>query len=219
MSAREKQTCDAAVITNDGDLFELISLLLDELGYSSYKTPESAPAQPRLVIVDLDSLSAPPSPPPDQSSRPAHIGVTAREGWHTEQTKSAFDAIICRPFSFSDFRCLVGEVCRQVGRRSVTTVAGPGSLVLELDSATRRVSFENSSTHLTPNEFLLLSHLAAHRGETVTRGELTALIDTGGKGSNNSNIADVYICTLRAKLEEAFGAKLIHTVRGRGYMI
>ncbi len=216
MRAGEKQTCDAAVITNDGDLFELITLLLDEIGYSSNKTPESAPAQPRLMIIDLDSS---PPPPPDQSSSAAIIGVTAQEDRLTEQTKAACDAIIGRPFSFSEFRSLVGEVCRQVGRRSVTTVAGPGSLILELDSATRRVSFENSSTHLTPNEFLFLSHLAAHRGETVTRSELTALIDTGGKGSSNSNIADVYICTLRAKLEEAFGVKLIYTVRGRGYML
>ncbi len=64
---------------------------------------------------------------------------------------------------------------------------------------------------LTPAERSIFDCLYARRGEAVTREELSALLEGGG------NIVDVYVCRLRAKIEEPLGRRVIRTVRGVGY--
>ena len=64
---------------------------------------------------------------------------------------------------------------------------------------------------LTPTEQTILEYLLSHAARTVTREELSALLEGGG------NIVDVYVCRLRAKIEKPLGRRMIHTVRGVGY--
>jgi hypothetical protein len=73
------------------------------------------------------------------------------------------------------------------------------------------VTVGDHTVTLTPAEWSILEYLRARAGETVTRDELTALL--GGSG----NIADVYICRLRNKIEKPLGRRMIRTVRGAGY--
>ncbi|MCQ2429759.1 MAG: winged helix-turn-helix domain-containing protein [Clostridia bacterium] len=68
---------------------------------------------------------------------------------------------------------------------------------------------------LTPHERVILGYLAAHRGETVTRETLRALI--GESPDARGNMVDVYVSRLRAKLEKPAGVRIIETVRGAGY--
>lgn len=64
---------------------------------------------------------------------------------------------------------------------------------------------------LTPAEWAIFKYLHTRRGRTVTREELSSLLEGGG------NIVDVYVCRLRSKIEKPLGRRMIWTVRGRGY--
>lgn len=66
---------------------------------------------------------------------------------------------------------------------------------------------------LTPAEQTILEYLLSHAAHTVTREELSTLLGGGG------NIVDVYVCRLRAKIEKPLGRRMIHTVRGVGYVM
>ncbi len=72
----------------------------------------------------------------------------------------------------------------------------------------------NKRIILTDGEQRVLKRLGETVGEPVSREELRELF-----GAEDGNITDVYICRLRKKLEEPFGARLIKTVRGRGYLL
>ncbi len=216
MSPREKTVYDAAVVSADRGLSDIINLLLSESGYSSVTANEAAlPA--RLLIINLDdSLSG-------LLSQPAYrgkniIGISEHENELPEAVKSKCFAVLHRPFGFAEFRETVKNAYVSIGRQSVKTVRIPGALSLELDAAKRCVSSDGKSTQLTPNEFAFLTHLTEKRGETVSR-ELLASLILNESGEVQSNETDVYICTLRKKMEETFGTRLIFTVRGKGYMI
>ncbi len=71
---------------------------------------------------------------------------------------------------------------------------------------------------LTPKEFALLAFLADHRGEPQTRATIAAAVwDMPNEGE--SNVVDVHVRRLRAKADDPFVRKLIHTVRGVGYVL
>jgi len=84
---------------------------------------------------------------------------------------------------------------------------------LILDEKALTVRLFDVSVSLSRNEYKILSALCKNSGECVSRAALTELL-----GATDGNIADVYICHLRKKLEEPFGVKMIYSVRGKGYM-
>ncbi len=87
--------------------------------------------------------------------------------------------------------------------------------ILYLLSETNRiVLYRNRQITLSEKEWRLLVRLAEAAGETVSRKALFDLF-----ASEDGNIVDVYICHLRRKLEEPFGIRLLHTVRGQGYRL
>ena len=86
--------------------------------------------------------------------------------------------------------------------------AKPAPTVAVLDGT---VTVGGRAVTLTPAERSIFDCLYARRGEAVTREELSALLEGGG------NIVDVYVCRLRAKIEEPLGRRVIRTVRGVGY--
>lgn len=86
--------------------------------------------------------------------------------------------------------------------------AKPAPTVAVLDGA---VTVGGRAVTLTPAERSIFDCLYARRSEAVTREELSALLEGGG------NIVDVYVCRLRAKIEEPLGRRVIRTVRGVGY--
>ena len=83
-----------------------------------------------------------------------------------------------------------------------------------IDEECKRVVYKNREIILTDSEQRVLYRLIAADGAPVSREELLSLFDT-----KDGNIADVYICHLRRKLETPFGTKIIRTVRGRGYAL
>jgi two-component system, OmpR family, response regulator MprA len=89
---------------------------------------------------------------------------------------------------------------------------------LTLDPGTREVRRAGRAIQLTTLEFDLLRHLLKHPRQVLSRAQLLEAV-WGYDSENVSNVVDVYVGYLRAKLEEAGEPRLIQTVRGAGYAL
>jgi two-component system OmpR family response regulator len=104
-------------------------------------------------------------------------------------------------------------------RRSPVTVKTQLSVGdLHLDLLTRAAKRSEQGIDLQPREFRLLEYLMRHAGQVVTR---TMLLESVWEYhfDPQTNVIDVHISRLRAKIDKGFEAPLLHTVRGAGYMI
>jgi two-component system copper resistance phosphate regulon response regulator CusR len=125
------------------------------------------------------------------------------------------DDYLVKPFAFSELLARVRTVLRRGPARQpeVLRVAD-----LELDLARRRATRAGQRLDLTPREFVLLSLLVHHPGEVLSRTLIAEQVwDMSFEGA--SNVVDVHVRRLRAKVDEPFDRKLIHTVRGVGYVL
>lgn len=88
---------------------------------------------------------------------------------------------------------------------------------LALDEENRTIYFKGKQVSLTKKEFLLLDLLYRNRGNPVSRAQ--AMESVFNDTTDGTNVVDVYVNYLRAKIDRPFGIQLISTVRGKGYMI
>jgi len=91
-----------------------------------------------------------------------------------------------------------------------------GDLVLDL--ASRRLSYKNKNIELTMKEFELLRYLMIHPKEVLSRDQILENV-WGDEFQGESNVSEVYIRYLRLKMEAGGQKRLIHTVRGVGYVL
>jgi DNA-binding response OmpR family regulator len=89
---------------------------------------------------------------------------------------------------------------------------------LQIDLTTQRVWRNEEEINLTPREYSLLEYLAMRAGQTISRTDIWEHVYEF-KSTASSNVVDVYIGYLRKKIERRGKAMLIHTVRGRGYIL
>ena len=87
-----------------------------------------------------------------------------------------------------------------------------------MDGATRRVLRGGRRINLTPKEFSLLEYLVRHHGTVVTRTMIAEHV-WDQHFDSFTNVIDVYIRYLRTKIDDPFPTKLIHTIRGVGYLL
>ena len=87
-----------------------------------------------------------------------------------------------------------------------------------MDVERHQVTVKGTPVELTKKEFDLLRHLLENKGRVLSREVLLDAV-WGFDFVGETNSVDVYIRFLRGKLDDAFGIKLIHTVRGVGYVI
>lgn len=126
------------------------------------------------------------------------------------------DDYLVKPFAFAELLARV----RTLLRRGTTVIAESQFQVadLSLDRVSRRVSRKGSRITLTSKEFTLLEFFIRHRGEVLPRSLIASQVWDMNFDSD-TNAIDVAVKRLRAKMDNDFEPKLIHTVRGVGYVL
>ena len=147
------------------------------------------------------------------------IRLTARDGVEdrVRGLEAGADDYVVKPFAFSELLARIHAVARRGGTGAMeSTVMVLGDL--ELDPVRRRVQRGGHRLDLTAQEFTLLSVMLRHRGVVLSRTELTEQIWDMNFDSD-SNVIEVAVRRLRVKLDNPFAEKLLHTVRGMGYVL
>jgi two-component system copper resistance phosphate regulon response regulator CusR len=130
------------------------------------------------------------------------------------------DDYLVKPFSFSELLARLQALTRRGGAKSgsvhPTTTLKVGTL--ELDLTRRKASREGHSIELTALEFTLLALLMRRQGEVLSRTVIAEQVWDMNFDSD-TNVVDVAIRRLRAKIDDPFEAKMLRTVRGMGYAL
>jgi DNA-binding response OmpR family regulator len=130
---------------------------------------------------------------------------------------SGADDYITKPFAIEELLARIRAALRNKnGQNAQNVPLAAGPLVMDVDK--HQVQVRGQSVELTKKEFDLLHCLLENKGRVLTRETLLDAV-WGFDFVGETNSVDVYIRFLRSKLDDAFGLKLIHTVRGVGYVI
>jgi DNA-binding response OmpR family regulator len=124
------------------------------------------------------------------------------------------DDYLVKPFAFDELLARVAAVTRRAGDGGARIEVAD----LRIDIEAHRVERGGNDIQLTPLEFSLLRYLAENAGKVMSR---TRLLDHVWDVHHDpgTNVVDVYIGYLRAKIDKGFDRSLIHTLRGVGYVL
>lgn len=128
------------------------------------------------------------------------------------------DDYLVKPFAFSELLARVGALLR---RGSTALNGNPTQLQLadlELDLVSRKAYRNQQRLELTAKEFALLTLLLRRRGQILSRTTIAEQVWDMNFDSD-TNVVEVAVRRLRSKMDEPFAAKLLHTVRGMGYVL
>ena len=125
------------------------------------------------------------------------------------------DDYLVKPFAFEELLARIRALLRRCYREKNPSVKIKD---LRIDLTTQSVYRSREKIELTPREYVLLEYLAMRAGQLVSRSDIWEHVYEF-KSSASSNVVDVYIGYLRRKIERSNRPALIHTIRGRGYML
>jgi len=126
------------------------------------------------------------------------------------------DDYLVKPFAFSELLARVRTLLRRGSKTKEPEVLRAADL--ELDLLRRRVSRGGQKIDLTSKEFSLLELLLRRQGEVLPRSLIASQVWDMNFDSD-TNVIEVAVRRLRAKVDDGFEPKLIHTVRGMGYVL
>ena len=125
------------------------------------------------------------------------------------------DDYLAKPFAFSELLARVRALLRRGTLQESTRYALAD---LQLDLTTRRANRTGKRLDLTAKEFALLSLLLRRQGQILSRAVLADQV-WGMNFNSDTNVVEVAVRRLRAKIDDPFEEKLLHTVRGMGYVL
>ncbi|MGE5198483.1 MAG: response regulator [Rhodospirillaceae bacterium] len=126
------------------------------------------------------------------------------------------DDYLTKPFAFAELLARVQALVRRATRAPEPTTLTVGDLVLDLLS--RRVTRGGTPIELQPREFTLLEYLMRNAGRVVSKTMIVSRV-WEYHFDPQTNIVEVLVSRLREKIDRPFDTKLLHTVRGVGYVL
>ncbi len=130
--------------------------------------------------------------------------------------RSGGDDYLTKPYAFTELLARIEALVRRTAPAAAETVYRIAGL--ELDRLSHCVTRDDTEIILQPREFRLLEYLMRHAGQVVTR---TMLLENvwDYHFDPQTNVIDVHVSRLRAKIDKGFDRPLLHTIRGAGYVI
>jgi two-component system OmpR family response regulator len=219
----------ALVVEDDATIAEFVGRGLREAGFAVDQTPDGesglraalqSPYDVAIVDVMLprrDGLSLIDELRRRKIATPVLI-LSARRSVddRVRGLQAGGDDYLTKPFAFTELLARVQALLRRS-----TQSAAPTTLTfedIEIDLLTRRVTRAGRDIELRPREFALLEYLLRHAGRVVSKTMILSHV-WGYQFDPQTNVVDVLVSRLRDKIDRPFDRKLLHTVRGVGYVL
>lgn len=126
------------------------------------------------------------------------------------------DDYLTKPFAFAELLARLQALLRRAAGTTEPTRLVVGDLTLDLLS--RKVERAGRTIDLRPREFALLEYLMRHPGRVLSKTMILSHV-WGYSFDPGTNVVDVLVSRLRDQIDESFATKMIHTVRGAGYVL
>lgn len=217
------------IIEDDRESAAYISRGLEEAGHTSHHVSDGrdglAAARDQefdAMIIDrmlpgLDGLSIIEKLRAAEITTPALVlSALGEVADRVDGLNAGGDDYLVKPFAFSELMARLEALVRRDNAQAVSTTLTVGDL--HIDTSKRQVTRAGQKIVLQPREFRLLEFLARNSHQIVTR---TMLLENvwDYNFDPQTNVIDVHISRLRAKVDRDFDSSLIHTVRGAGYIL